>query len=65
MYVALKTHISFGNEVLLMSDLKHDVTAERWAVLIKERMESGMTVMEWCHDRSSGITGLEYSAGKQ
>ena len=30
-----------------MSDLKHDVTAERWAVLIKERMESGMTVREW------------------
>ncbi len=51
MYIALKTHISFGNEVLLMSDLKHDVTAERWAVLIKERMESGMTVREWCHDR--------------
>ena len=52
MYIALKTHISFGNEVLLMSDLKHDVTAERWAVLIKERMESGMTVREWCHDRN-------------
>ncbi len=34
-----------------MSDLKHDVTAERWAMLIKERMESGMTVREWCHDR--------------
>ena len=34
-----------------MSELKHDVTAERWAVLIKERMESGMTVREWCHDR--------------
>ena len=35
-----------------MSDLKHDVIAERWAVLIKERMESGMTVREWCHDRN-------------
>ena len=35
-----------------MSDLKHDVVAERWAMLIKERMESGMTVREWCHDRN-------------
>ena len=35
-----------------MSDLKHDVIAERWAVLIKERMESGMTVREWCNDRN-------------
>lgn len=35
-----------------MSDLKHDVTAERWAILIKERMESGMTVREWCQDRN-------------
>ncbi len=47
MYMALKTHTSFESEV----QLKHDVTAERWAMLIKERMESGMTVMEWCHDR--------------
>ena len=51
MYIALKIHTSFESEVLLMSDLKHDVTAERWAMLIKERMESGMTVREWCHDR--------------
>ncbi len=35
-----------------MSDLKHDVTAEHWAMLIKERMESGMTVREWRHDRN-------------
>ena len=35
-----------------MSDLKHDVVAERWAMLIKERLESGMTVREWCHDRN-------------
>lgn len=35
-----------------MSDLKHNVTAERWAMLIKERVESGMTVREWCHDRN-------------
>lgn len=35
-----------------MSDLKHDVVAERWSMLIKERMESGMTVREWCHDRN-------------
>lgn len=34
-----------------MSDLKHDVVAGRWAVPIKERLESGMTVREWCHDR--------------
>lgn len=47
MYMALKTHTSFESEV----QLKHDVTAERWAMLIKERMESGMTVREWCHDR--------------
>ena len=35
-----------------MSDLKHDVVAERWSMLIKERLESGMTVREWCHDRN-------------
>lgn len=52
MYIALKTHTSFESEVQLMSDLKHDVTAGRWAMLIKERMESGMTVREWCHDRN-------------
>ena len=40
MYIALKTHTSFESEVLLISDLKHDVTAESWAMLIKERMES-------------------------
>lgn len=34
-----------------MSDLKHDVIAERWAMLIKERMDSGMTIKEWCHER--------------
>ncbi len=49
MYIALKTHTSFESQVLLMSDLKHDVTAERWAMLIKERMESVITVREWCH----------------
>ena len=52
MYIALKTHTSFESEVQLMSDLKHDVVAERWAMLIKERVESGMTVREWCHDRN-------------
>lgn len=51
MYIALKAHTSFESEVQLMSDLKHDVTAERWAMLIKERVESGMTVREWRHDR--------------
>lgn len=34
-----------------MPDLKHEVLAERWAVLINERMESGMTIKEWCHER--------------
>ena len=52
MYIALKTHTSFESEVQLMSDLKHDMTAKRWAMLIKERRESGMTVREWCHDRN-------------
>lgn len=52
MYIALKTHISFESEVQSMSDLKNDVVAECWAMLIKERMESGMTVREWCHDRN-------------
>lgn len=35
-----------------MSDLKHEVIAERWAALIKERMNSGMTIREWCHERN-------------
>ena len=35
-----------------MSDLKHDVMTERWAMLIKERMDSGMTVKDWCHERN-------------
>ena len=35
-----------------MSDLKHNITAERWAMLIKERMESGMTVRKWCIERN-------------
>ena len=52
MYIALKTHTSFESEVQLMSDLKHDVIAGRWAMLIKERVESGMTVREWCHERN-------------
>lgn len=58
MYIALKTHTIFENEVLLMSDLRHDVTAKRWAMLIKERMENGMTVREWCHDRVSRSPGI-------
>lgn len=51
MYIALKTHTSFESEVQLMSDLKYDMTAERWAMLIKKRRENGMTVRKWCHDR--------------
>ena len=35
-----------------MSNLKHKVIAERWAALIKERMDSGMTVKEWCQERN-------------
>lgn len=35
-----------------MSNLKHEVIAERWAVLIKERMDSGMTIKEWCRERN-------------
>ena len=35
-----------------MSDLKHKVIAERWAALIKERMDSGMAIKEWCQERN-------------
>lgn len=35
-----------------MSDLKHEVTAQRWAALIKERMDSGITIKEWCQERN-------------
>ena len=35
-----------------MSDLKHDVIAERWTALIRERMDSGMTTKECCRERS-------------
>ncbi len=34
-----------------MSDLKHEVIAERWAALIKERMDSGMTIKELCKNK--------------
>lgn len=37
---------------ILVSDLKHEVTAQRWAALIKERMDSGMTIKEWCQERN-------------
>jgi transposase len=50
--IALKTYTSFKSEVQLVSDLRHDVVAERWDMLIKERMESSITVREWCHDRN-------------
>ncbi len=58
----MKTLISFRSEVYSkMSDLKHDVNAERWAGLIKERVDSGMTIKEWCRERNlksrSIITG--------
>lgn len=35
-----------------MSDLKHEVIAGRWAALIKERTDSGMTIKEWCQERN-------------
>ena len=35
-----------------MSNLKHEVTAEHWTILIKERMNSDMTVKEWCHSKN-------------
>lgn len=35
-----------------MPDLKHEVIAERWAALIEERMDSGMTIKEWCQERN-------------
>ena len=50
--MALKTRASFESEVHQMSDLKHEVIVERWAALIKERMNSGMTIREWCHERN-------------
>ncbi len=57
MYIVLKIHTSFESEVQLVSDLKHDVVAEHWAMLIKEHMESGMTV------RNGVITGISKSPG--
>lgn len=35
-----------------MTDLKHEVNAQRWDALIKERMDSGMTIKEWCRERN-------------
>lgn len=35
-----------------MPNLKHAVAAERWAALVKERMDSGMTIEEWCRERN-------------
>ncbi len=35
-----------------MSDLKHDVIAQRWVALIQERLDSGMTIKEWCLERN-------------
>jgi len=58
MYMALKTGTSFESEVHQMSDLKHEVIAKRWAELIEERMASGMTIKEWCHER--GIKESQY-----
>ena len=35
-----------------MSSLKHEVTADRWRALIRERMDSGMTIKDWCRERN-------------
>lgn len=35
-----------------MSDLGHKALKERWATLIKEREESGLTIKEWCKERN-------------
>ncbi len=35
-----------------MSDLDHKALKERWAALIKEREESGLTIKEWCKERN-------------
>lgn len=50
--MALKTRTSFESEAHQMSDLKYKVIAERGAALIKERMDSGMIIKEWCHERN-------------
>ena len=55
----MKTLISFRSEVYSkMSDLKHDVNAERWAGRIKERVDSGMTIKEWCRERNTRVAAL-------
>lgn len=35
-----------------MSDLKHAVISDRWASLIKERIDCSMTIKEWCRERN-------------
>lgn len=50
--MASKTFASLKARCILVSNLKHEVIAERWAALIKERMGSGMTVREWCQERN-------------
>jgi len=35
-----------------MSGLDHKALKERWAALIKEREESGLTIKEWCRERN-------------
>lgn len=35
-----------------MTDFRHEVDAGRWAALIKERTDSGMTIREWCREKN-------------
>lgn len=41
-----------------MCDLKHEVIAQWWAALMKERTDSGMTMKEWRRERN--IKELQY-----
>ena len=40
-----------------LKGLKHETTAEQWATLIKERMDSGMTIKEWCQEKNIKTAG--------
>ncbi len=50
--MTLKTLTSFRSEVYGRCQIKHDVIAEHWAALIQERLDSGMTIKEWCLERN-------------
>lgn len=50
--MASKTFTSLKARCISVSNLKHEVIAERWAALIKERPDSSMAVKEWCQERN-------------